>query len=87
MENDRIELETEWRERVKYHPPQTKKRVADHETVNALAEVHGVELIRILPECRELHIALRRLEEARMWANAGLAIHNNAAEGRKDGED
>lgn len=57
----------------KHHPPQTTEREEAHAKVRELTRVVGLELVDLCPESRELSIALTKLEEVMMWANASLA--------------
>lgn len=64
-------------------------RFDDHRpSSNGVRDLHGdvryacatvaVKLVRELPPCRELSLALTKLEEAMMWANAAIARHISA---------
>lgn len=58
-----------------YHPPSTPERVAAHKAVNDITEEAARQILTHCPGCEELTLAIRRLQEARMWANAGIALH------------
>ena len=57
----------------KYHPPKTQAVAESHEDVRAQAYSLARHLNEILPESREKSIALTKIEEAMMWANAAIA--------------
>lgn len=57
-----------------YHPPkegQPETYTELRESARAFAE----KVQSLAPECREKEIALEKIREAVMWANAGIAIH------------
>ncbi len=62
------------RECFTYHKPDDV-RAAKHESVNtqtaALAELY----MDVCPESPEATLAVRKLQEARMWANAAIATN------------
>ena len=66
-----------WKEIIKYHPPKSDDQRHSHLKVNYIIEDTGDKLLRVCPKCNQLDIALMKLQEARMWANAALAIHVN----------
>jgi hypothetical protein len=59
--------------RFTYHPPgddhEIEKYVGVRDNARELAEL----LVKLVPEGRELSLALTKLEECCMWANAGIA--------------
>lgn len=64
--------------RFKHHPPKSDTVVRSHEEVRAKA-LEFAELIEaILPPGseRERAMAIGKVEEAMMWANAGIARHS-----------
>lgn len=70
--------------RFSYHPPSGNKTAAYNE-VRAKALEFAEFLNVTVPDGRELSLALTKLEEAVMWANAGIArdplAHSSAAAG------
>lgn len=56
----------------KYHAP-LKNQPIRYETLRNIANQLAGYLISAVPESRELSLALTKLEEAVMWANAGIA--------------
>lgn len=77
-DSNRERAKREYRNRVKYHPPATDSMRRNHERVNELLTDVGCDLIDICPASREMSLVLTNLEQARMWANAALAIHVNS---------
>lgn len=55
-----------------YHAPNEAKALL-HEEIRATVFVTAEHLNNMLPDCREKSLALTKLEEATMWANAALA--------------
>lgn len=62
-------------ERFKHHPPKTDQRISTHEAVREAATELATKLNDILPESREKSLALTAVQEAAMWSNAAVAIH------------
>jgi len=62
--------------RFRYHPPKTDSRRAKHGTITEDTLVLAKRFRDTCPEGRCLSLALTKLEEARMWANASLAIES-----------
>ena len=58
--------------RFKYHKPNEQK-VVQHETVRAKCKQLALDIDTLVPEGREKSLALTKLEEVMMWANAGIA--------------
>ena len=56
-----------------YHPPPNQARIDAHATVSNQCLQMAIDLSLICPKGRNLSIALTRLEEVRMRANAALA--------------
>ena len=46
-----------------------------YEAINGAAKVMAVSIISNCPESPERTLAIRKLQEARMWANASIAIN------------
>lgn len=62
-----------------YHPP-TADQVVDYERIRAEARDFVETLVDLVPPSRELSLAITKIREAVMWANAGIACHPRAAE-------
>lgn len=59
--------------RFDYHKPQTDRVVKAHETVRKELRVMADTIDSLVPDGREKSLAITKLEEAMMWANAGIA--------------
>lgn len=57
-----------------YHPPNDEK-IKKHEELRRLGGRLAHLINAIVPEGREKSLALTKLEECIMWANAGIARH------------
>lgn len=55
-----------------YHPPTPEQRLV-YETIREQAHNYANYLQSKCPESRELSLALTKLEECVMWANASIA--------------
>lgn len=64
---------TELRHRFDYHPPQTASAVKAHETVRSQCLELATVVEMLVPPGREQSLAIKKIEEAMMWANAGIA--------------
>jgi hypothetical protein len=62
----------ELHERIGYHRA-TEQTAPKHDAVRKLIERASVELLEHVPAGREQATALTKLQEAGMWANAGVA--------------
>jgi len=60
-----------------YHPPETQEVRAQHEAVNQMFIAFARGIIKYVPEGRELSLVITALQEARMWANAGIALNQD----------
>lgn len=69
--------EQELRDRFRHHPPTTQGRIDAHDGIRSRAADFAVWLNASLPESREKSLALTALQEAAMWANAAVAIHED----------
>ena len=57
----------------KFHPALTETVAAVHGKARDACLEAACKLVDIVPEGRELSLALTKLEEAMFWANAGIA--------------
>jgi hypothetical protein len=59
--------------RFSYHPPKDTETIKAHEDVREELRVTASLLDAMLPDSREKSLAITKLEEALMWANAAIA--------------
>lgn len=59
--------------RFTYHPSNTPDAITRHETVRGGARAFAELVTQHTPEGREQSLAITAIEEALMWANAGIA--------------
>ena len=55
-----------------YHPPKGTQQKR-YETIREFAKTYAMFLIENCPDSRERSLALTKLEESVMWANASIA--------------
>ena len=60
--------------RFTYHPP-TEGQPELYQIIRATARNFARDLLTMVPEGRELSLAITKLEEVVFWANAGIARH------------
>ncbi len=71
--------------RFAYHAPNDlQKRL--HEQIRDLHKDLAIRVLQDLPPCREQALAITKLEEAMMWANAGIARNKSFYAGPKPDE-
>lgn len=70
---DRADRIRDLRNRFHYHPPRNQTEIDQHTTVRDVLYEAAVVLNDIVPPSAERELALRDLERAMFWANAGLA--------------
>lgn len=61
--------------RFSYHAPD-EDAIISHEHIRFDAKIYADTINRYCPDCREKSLALTKLEEAVMWANAAIARIN-----------
>ena len=71
MAIDRTEVDN----RFAYHRPSSKDIERKHDGIRELCAVLAEALIDTCPESRELSLALTKLDEVCMYANAAVARH------------
>lgn len=59
--------------RFAFHPANTRERQDAHQTVRAACQATAEMIVETAPAGREQAVALTKLEEAMMWANAAIA--------------
>lgn len=67
-----------------YHPPSTDGVRRAHESVQNITGEVAELLDRILDDGREKSLAITKLEECRMWANASIARNQTGAEAEEE---
>ena len=75
----------DWKRKITYHPPKSDVQRSAHKHVNHVCETAGDKLFRVCPKSPELDMALMKIQEARMWANAALAVNVNASPDDSEG--
>lgn len=58
-----------------YHPPE-EHQVSDFVSIREYGKSLALHIDRLVPDGREKSVALTKLEEVVMWANAGIARQN-----------
>lgn len=66
--------------RFSFHPADTPEKQHSHEMVRDELLDTAVLIDNLVPDSRELSLAITKLEEAMMWANAGIARHGAMGE-------
>lgn len=61
--------------RFAHHPPSTDAIASHHHLMREAARWLAGQVIEYVPEGCEQALALTKIEEAMMWANAGIARH------------
>jgi len=59
--------------RFTYHPPMTEQQGKVYDTIRGAGFAFARVVNELAPESMELVIAIRKIEEAVMWANAAVA--------------
>lgn len=71
------------RQRIKndftFHPPRDDADIQVHEAIRQQGFAFASMLVEVLPQSRELSLALTKIEEATMHANAALARSRGSA--------
>ena len=62
-----------------YHQPKCEETARRHERVRNLTVQCAISLRNTCPPSRQLDIALMKMEEARMWANAAIACNEGGS--------
>jgi hypothetical protein len=58
-----------------YHAPPDEETVKAYEDLRGIARNFCYDIDERCPECREKSLAITKLEEVIMWANAAIARH------------
>ena len=70
MKNPNIDKQIE--NNFRYHPPK-ENQPERYEKIRDMARDFALKLLEYCPESREFSLALTKLEECVMWANASIA--------------
>lgn len=68
--------------RFAFHPASTREKQDEHSSARAAMREAALRVLELVPEGREKALALTKLEEAMMWANAGIARASGGSAGR-----
>jgi len=68
--------------RFNYHPPSSDRVATTHEFIRQKCHDLANTILLDVPAGREQALALTKIEEAMMWANAGIARHQPEEENR-----
>lgn len=60
-------------DRFKHHPPSGEGVIERHQAIRAHADDFFNMIQQVCPEGREKSLAITKVEEAMMWANAAIA--------------
>jgi hypothetical protein len=63
------EIET----RFTFHPPKGDEQIDKYQTIRRQAKEYAELISKMCPDSREKSLALTKLEECVMWANAAIA--------------
>jgi hypothetical protein len=66
--------------RFAFHPATTQGRQEDHQKVRDVCLRAAERVVELCPPGREQSLAVTKLEEAMMWANAGIARSGHASD-------
>lgn len=69
------ELERDLENRFTYHVS-SERQIPMYEEIRQAGHTFATMIVGYAPESRERSIALRKIEEAVMWANAAIARHD-----------
>lgn len=61
------------RTRFRYHKPKNSATETKHENIRAIVYESALRIDVLCPDGREKSLAITKLEEAMMWANAAIA--------------
>lgn len=66
-------LESDLKNRFDYHPPKDSSVANSHAHIRADCLSLALNINDLVPESREKHLAITKLEEVMYWANAAIA--------------
>lgn len=64
--------------RFTYHPPK-EEQIGKYESIRRNGGVLAQMIDELVPDSREKSLAITKIEEAVMWANAGIARSSDAS--------
>lgn len=62
-----------------YHPP-LDSQIPKYGHIRSVGKQFAEEILRLTPKSREQTIAINKIREAVMWANAAIACNENESE-------
>jgi hypothetical protein len=65
-------VQTDLENKFTYHPPKDDQ-IASYTTIRKFAKEYAMLINELVPDSREKSLAITRIEESVMWANAGIA--------------
>lgn len=58
-----------------YHPPKDANQIARYTQIRDKAKRLAIVIAETVPDCEERSIAINKIREVVMWANAGIACN------------
>ncbi len=70
-----------------YHEPKNQEQLDRYKWIRDTAREFGEAIVRLCPDSRERSLAITKLEETVMWANAAIARESDSFHLQRVGED
>ena len=77
MSDDATRKVLELKNRFSYHPPKSQEVAQSHEFIREMCLELAKSISAVVPPGREQALALTAVQEAMMWANAGIACNQS----------
>ncbi len=68
-----LTYDMEFEARFRHHPPNNQWTIDAHQAVRQVCHVAAAHMLNYVPRGREQALAITKIEEAMMWANAAIA--------------